>query len=218
MGFFWGGGRREDKCGNMENLNKSDGKTKNQKTKKQNIGESQRWLWFWEVWILRGIVKADSLGSKNFLEPTRCRPCRCPATCVDEWCKDSLVDDTTTRQMAQHALYDPSAKKIYDLPPCSHFCDSVSVLSVDKDPLFCIETRSLSHVACDNLRQRTWLSPLSPLQFSYLIAGHRACSQQVLKRTVRPLEASQLRKIRSKMLNHAVDKGANKQPLSRDES
>lgn len=56
---------------------------------------------------MRGIVKADSLGS-NFSEPTPCRPCRCPATCVDEWCKDSLVDDTTTRQMAQHALYDPS--------------------------------------------------------------------------------------------------------------
>ena len=194
-------------------------KNKQSKTKKTN-----HWRESEMALVLGGLVferyrEADSLGS-NFSEPTRCRPCRCPATCVDEWCKDSLVDDMTTRQMAQHALYDPSENNFmtFRLVP---ICDSVSVLSVDKDPLFCIETRSLSHVACDNLRQRTWLSPLSPLNplpFSYLIAGHRACSQQVLKRTVRPLEASQLRKIRSKMLNHAVDKGANKQPLSRDES
>lgn len=36
MGFFSGGGRWEDKCGNMENLNKSDGKKKQSKTKKTN--------------------------------------------------------------------------------------------------------------------------------------------------------------------------------------
>lgn len=73
------------------------------------------------VWFLRGIVTADSLGSENFSEPTPCRPCWCPATCVDEWCKDSLVDDTT-RQMAQHALHDPGENNFMTFVHCSHFC------------------------------------------------------------------------------------------------
>lgn len=41
VGFFSGGGRQEDKCGNMENLN-IGWKKNHQKQKKQTIGESQR--------------------------------------------------------------------------------------------------------------------------------------------------------------------------------
>ena len=202
----------------MENLNKSDGKKNHQKLNK-HWRESEIAL------VLGGLdFERYREGWQPWLQLFGTHPVS-PMSVPSDMCwwmvqrqPGGRHDDMTNGSTCSIWF---KWKQFYDLPPCSHSCDSVSVLSVDKDPLFCIETRSLSHVACENLRQRTWLSPLSPLNplpFSYLIAGHRACSQQVLKRTVRPLEASQLRKIRSKMLNHAVDKGANKQPLSRDES